>query len=241
MSPKLNEMSDFKFAILVIIASAIVMLMINKIFNISFFQWNQNNNNNHQSTWTQQTWTTYTWIVSSWYICDWVENCLTDFSWNKVEIPDDPRTYIDYIKKNWKPGVDYFIIQPNPQPIIRSKDKDQNNSVMYNYFATNRPAVSLKKPVYWYIMFVTKTGIPDNRDLLLWINWSSKGQILRNNKLALPVFNENEYLYDFRALPLAIGTKDINTYIVSWKLVINWFVWESGNWIKEIWIVLKNK
>lgn len=216
------------------------------IFIIAFFLiWVTTWNIKLKNPWTiinNNSWSVV--IIYTWSINTWWQHVVID-SWEVVPtediIPEDPRSYIDYILKNWKAGEDYITIDPTIPPIIRSADKQDNNSVMYSYVRKYSNLFTMPTgKTEWYVMFTTKKEIASNRDFFLAIDGNVRWHIMRNR--SLPVFNDNEYLYDIKRINV---TQDewwvvsLLGYIKNGKLMMTAFVWEYGNYVSNITIVFK--
>lgn len=152
------------------------------------------------------------------------------------EVPEKPREYLNYILKNWVAGIDYIMIAPPKPPIIHSSDKEENNKVMKSYLARTKIDFTIPKTdKKGYVMFVSEKEIPETRDLFLSINWWVIWAIRKDK--SLPISELNEYLYAMDSIVIAWTnwkTKNLYDYVVNEKLWLNGFVWEKGNYIKEI-------
>lgn len=180
-----------------------------------------------------------TWIN----ISSWVENIIVEqISWtNQILtwdiIPKDARWYTEYKLKKWTPWIDYFVISPEPQPIIHGKTSAENNKILFSYANKYRYRILIGKNSWWYIMITLNKKIQQGRDIFLAINWSSKWAL--NKNLSEAVYDEKEFLYDMKKIPAWWYNIDLFTYIVNWYLEIWWFVSEVWNWIQKITIVFK--
>ena len=181
-------------------------------------------------SWNNNTWAVN--VVLTWDLWSWDTNTWTVI----VEVPSDPRGYIDYVIKQW---LSYISIDPVIPPIIRSSNKADNNAVMRNYVSTNSVQFNMGKRKTGYVMFTTKREIPDNKDFFLAINGKIVWHIRKTD--SLDVRNENEYIYSIQSIPLVEGAKkDLYDSVKSdWSLIMTAFVGEKGNYVQNITIVFK--
>jgi len=180
------------------------------------------------SNWNSSWWTTI--IISTWWTIATGDNIL----------PTWPREYVQYILDKWKPWIDYIVVNPTIPPIIHSKNKQDNNSIMYAYVNKYSNQFTVAEHKVWYVLFTTKYWISDNRDLFIAINWVIRWHIIQNK--SLPVRNQNEYLYKIDTIPVTQwewASINLNNYINNWKLIMTAFVWEQGNYLQSITLVFK--
>lgn len=185
---------------------------------ISQIESNVNHLINETSTWAtieQQTWSTNTWVV--------------------IELPTDPRTYLDYIIQYGSWWVDYISIAPTNQPSMSSKVGSDNTSSMHDYLYKDRikfDIPSLDKQ--WYIMFVTSKPVSNISNIFLWVDWSTIWRL--NKRASLPTENQNEFLYKLDEMPLIWNNDYRFSPDFSWKktIYINAVVWEANNKVERI-------
>lgn len=162
-----------------------------------------------------QTWSTNTWVV--------------------IELPTDPRTYLDYIIQYGSWWVDYISIAPTNQPSMSSKVGSDNTASMHDYLYKNRikfDIPSLDKQ--WYIMFVTSKPVSNISNIFLWVDWSTIWRL--NKRASLPTENQNEFLYKLDEMPLIWNNDYRFSPDFSWKktIYINAVVWEANNKVERI-------
>ena len=210
---------------------AIIVILLWVMFSIKSNLINvfQKNNDIIQVTWVN--------------ISSWVQNVIVEqISWiNQILtwdiIPSDPRGYIEYKLKTWTPGKNYFVINPEPQPIIHGKTSAENNQVLFLYANKYRYRISIPKNNWWYIMITLNKNLQQGRDLFLAIDWASKWAL--NKNLSEAVYDEKEFLYNIKKIPAWWYNISLLDYMHNWYLEIWWFVSEVWNWIQKITIVLK--
>lgn len=231
---KIYDQIVYNVPILLVLLIVVFFL---KIFNIPLIQQVYNN------TWTL--------LISTWnksdYIFSWVENIVVEqlsgnnqtgdiiLTWNII--PKEPRAYIEYKLNNWTPWKDFFVINPEPQPIIHWDTKDENNKILFPYVYKYRYRISMPKNTWWYIMITLNKVLKKDRDIFIALNWYSKWAL--NKNLSEVVHDEKEFLYDIEKIPAWWYNINLFNYIVNWYLEIWWFVSEVWNWIEKITIVFK--
>lgn len=232
-------MSDFKFALFIIIWSAIFMIFINKIFDIPFL------NNTEVVPWTNNTWAVTGWVIP--IIVEWTGSLSWENqTWEVVKtwniIPDDPRGFVNYMLNNWQLNKDYFSADIYPQPITHWDTRQENNNLLFPYIWKYRyqfPVPNNKDK--WYLLITLKRALAKNREVFLAIDWSSIWPLII--KKSEDVRDETEYLYPMENIPARWNkweyTTNLFKRINNWILTLWWFVSESGNGIKNITIVLK--
>lgn len=185
---------------------------------ISQIESNVNHLINETSTWATidiQTWSTNTWVV--------------------IEIPQDPRTYLDYIVQYGSWWIDYISIAPINQPSMSSKVGSDNTKRMHDYLYKNRikfDIPSLDKQ--WYIIFVTSKPVSNISNIFLWVDGLNIWRL--NKKASLPTENPNEFLYKLDEIPMIWNNDYRFSPDFSWKktIYINAVVWESNNKVERI-------
>ena len=181
-------------------------------------------------------------IVTScmeWYIIQ--ENSCT------IEIPKNPREYIDYIMEKWQLGKDYEVIIPEkPWPQITSQYANINSQSIIDYIVKHQTKHTRTIPAWitnWYIMFVTTKEINKDRKLFLWLRDANRWTI--NKTESLDRYWPNEYVYNMRSIPqlsdswLQPFTTNLFRELQNRKLSVIWVVWESNNRVEKIVIVRK--
>lgn len=179
---------------------------------------------------TDTTWATIEQQTTTWESITWIT----------IEIPDDPRTYLDYIIQYGSWWVDYISIAPTNQPSMSSKAGNENTARMHDYLYKNRirfDIPSLDKQ--GYIMFVTSKPVSNISNIFLWVDWLTIWRL--NKKASLPTENQNEFLYKLNEIHLIWNNDYRFSKDFSWKksIYINAVVWEANNKIERIILFFK--
>lgn len=166
--------------------------------------------------------------VFSWVSFDtWIQE-------NLVVSDMDKYTNIVQNTKNFK--TVFFTLQPTQS----AWNYEWNTNILRDYMLKNIKEISVPKNISGgYIYIKLRRTLPDNRSLAL------KTNVLVGNKFArwnirtdnsLPVYNNNEYLFDLRNVSMIwMNNWDWLSHI-KWKTItIWWYVWTfDWNWIEEI-------
>lgn len=162
-------------------------------------------------------------------------------TWNIENIPTDVRWYLDYMIKYWTSDVDYFSRVPEWQPNLNSSIWSDNNIIMHDYLNKNRIKFNIPNTAKkWYIMFVTSSKVPNDKNIFIWVDWKTIWRLDKNN-IPLETYNSNEYLYELDNL-LLIGNWWYKFTKNLWNnptLSINAVVWQSNNKVEKIIIFFK--
>lgn len=158
-----------------------------------------------------------------------------NITWTIIDIPRDPRTYLDYLIQYGSWWIDYISIAPTNQPAINSKAWSENTARMHDYLYKNRIKFDIPSlDRQWYIMFVTSQPVSNISNIFLWVDGSTIWRL--DKKQSLLVENQNEFLYKLDVISL-IGNDDYHfPEDLSWKksIYINAVVLENNNKIEKI-------
>lgn len=165
-----------------------------------------------------------------------------------INIPSEPRKYIDYMMTNGVTWEDFVIITPVDWLNITSPSSDVNNERMYDYLYSNQKEHQVSIPNWvkeWYIMITTKEEIWywANDKLFLWVDEKITG-IVDRSKSYTP-YAPNEYIFDMTSVPQLTNwwqrsyITNILNYANNGKVSVVWIVSPSWNSVEKITIVFK--
>lgn len=185
-----------------------------------------------------------TWTISDIQNSTWtVEiNEPNVFTWEAgvyMEIPNNPRDYLDYLLEYWTWWYDYFVSTPSNQPNMNSQASTENTSIMHNYIHKNRIRFDLgNQNKKWYIIFLTKIPVSNISNIFLWVDWKTIWWLDKNKRILTQ--QENEFMYELDKVYLIWNnnyhfSENLNKPVIS----INAVVWQADNKIEKIIIFFK--
>lgn len=134
---------------------------------------------------------------------------------------------------------DYISISPYKQPNMIWNTSDENNKIMWVYLSKYKSEFTIPaNKTNGYIIFITSKEIAEDRDMFLWIRWTTEW-ILYKNK-SIKGAKSNRYIYNMKNISVANYKNWINLFDkdINWKIQIGAFVGEKDNRIEKIIIVL---
>lgn len=155
-----------------------------------------------------------------------------------VEVPNDPRLYLEYIIEYWTGGEDYIAFSPTNQPDMSSQAWGENTTKMHKYIHENRIVFNLpdtKKQ--WYILFITTRKLKWISNLFLWVDGKTIWWLDKNDSITK---DTNEYLYPLNNIAILWnGGRSMPQDLSKWPLSLNAVVGESNNKVEKIIIFFK--
>jgi hypothetical protein len=197
------------------------------------------------------------WLIIWWYILFfmlWINNSDTEtpqWSWNVVSSWDFGAINIveqfawDYtisIWENieeainsWVRWKDFISIVPAKQPNINKEFQDDNNKLIRTYLSKYKSEFIIPETkTNWYVIFVTSTGIADDRWLFFGVRWKSEWETKKSK--FIDAGKSNWYVYDMKNVWVGNYKNWLNLFDLSrnWKIQVWGVVSEDGNKIEEI-------
>ncbi len=131
--------------------------------------------------------------------------------------------------------VDYITQIPIKHPNI-SWNSAQNTEIIHKYLYNkeNRLIFNIPEWKNWLLLITTLKPIAKNRELFLWLQWSTVW-ILHKEKWIV-TNNDNEYLFDINKLPVGTWPHWISLFdnTIDGKVQLNVFAAETDNYVEKI-------